>query len=320
MKSTIQNTGNRVSIHRLLKIFLCFQLFIFYFNTSVKAFHKFSDTLKTRIILLGTGTPYPSPTEFGSATAVVYNNRFFLFDAGTGVESRINAAKLTIGGPEATFITHLHTDHTLGYPDLIFTSWIMRRNKTLQVYGPKGLQRMTTLIMKAWSEDNDVRINGLEKENRKYLEVKVHEIKPGVVYDSSGIKITAIPVLHGNWKEAYGYRIDTPDRIIIISGDTRPCKALMEASKGADVIIHEVYASETLKPEKRSGGEYWPEYCKEFHTSDVELGEIAGKLQPKLLILTHIIRAGASDSVLINGIRKGGYNGKVVVGKDLDTF
>ena len=189
-----------------------------------------ADSLKTKVILLGTGNPYPNADRSGPATAVVYGNRFFLFDAGAGTERRVNAAKLPISGPEAAFFTHLHSDHTLGYPDLIFTSWVMRRNKPLQVYGPKGLQRMTNLIMKAWAEDIEIRINGLEKEQRNYLAVNVHEIKAGIVYDSAGVKITAIPVLHGTLKYSYGYRIDTPDRSIVISGDTRPCPALLQAS------------------------------------------------------------------------------------------
>lgn len=290
------------------------------FYSGLWALNPNPDSLKTKVILLGTGMPSPSPTHAGPATAVVYGQRFFLFDAGSGIERRINAAKLPINGPEATFITHLHSDHTLGYPDLILTSWLMRRKKTLQVYGPHGLQRMTDLLLQAWSEDIDVRINGLEKEQRAYLKVNVHEINTGLVYDSAGVKITAIPVLHGNWKEAYGYRIDTPDHSIVISGDTRPCPALVEAAKGIDILIHEVYAGENLKPEDRPGGEYWPQYCKEFHTSDVELGKIARQIQPKVLVLSHIIRFGVSDSVLVNGIRKGGYKGKVIVGKDLESL
>ncbi len=275
---------------------------------------------KTTLILLGTGTPYPSPTTTGPATAVVYGKRVFLFDAGTGVMRRMNAAKLPISGPEATFITHLHSDHTLGYPDLIFTTWLMRRVKPLEVYGPKGLKRMTDLIFDTYLEDIKVRIEGLEKELPEVYKVNVHEIHSGIVYDSSNVRVTAFPVLHGNWKEAYGFRIDTPNKSIVISGDTRPCESLIKASKNVDILVHEVYSEKHLAPEDRPGGELWPQYCREFHTSDVELGKIAKEVNPKLLILTHIIRMGATDKELIEGIRKGGYTGKVVIGKDLEIF
>ncbi|MDE3252412.1 MAG: MBL fold metallo-hydrolase, partial [Bacteroidota bacterium] len=295
-------------------------LFVFCFTTDATAFYQPADSLKTKIILLGTGNPYPNADRSGPATAIVYGNRFFLFDAGAGIERRINAAKLPVSGPEAVFITHLHSDHTLGYPDLIMTSWVMRRNKALQVFGPTGLQRMTNLIMDAWSEDIDLRVKGLEREQPDFLQVKVHEIKAGLVYDSAGVRITAIPVLHGSWKQAYGYRIDTPDRSVVISGDTSPSEALLEASRGVDVLIHEVYAAATSRPENRPGGEYWPQYQKEFHTSDLELGKLAAEAKPKLLILTHLGRISATDSTLIKGIRKGGYKGNVILGNDLDLF
>ncbi|HKI77925.1 MAG TPA: MBL fold metallo-hydrolase [Ignavibacteriaceae bacterium] len=295
-------------------------LLIFIIQYSINANTENADSLQTKIILLGTGTPYPSPTEFGPSTAVVYGNRFFLFDAGAGIERRINTAKLPISGPTATFITHLHSDHTLGYPDLILTSWIMRRRIPLEVYGPHGLQRMTDLLLQAYSEDISIRIEGLEKELPDAYKVNVHEINPGIVYDSADIKITAIPVLHGSWKEAYGFRIDTPDRSIVISGDTRPSDKLIESSEGIDILIHEVYSVKALIPEDRPGGEYWPQYCREYHTSTIELGKIAKRINPKVLVLYHILRYGASDQDLIEEVKKGGYKGKIIIGKDLNRF
>ncbi|MGH9962081.1 MAG: MBL fold metallo-hydrolase [Pyrinomonadaceae bacterium] len=104
----------------------------------------------------------------------------------------------------------------------------------------------------------------------------------------------------------------------MISGDTRPSEELIKLSEGVDVLIHEVYSAKYLKPEARPGGHLWPQYNREFHTSDVELGAIAARIKPKLLILTHIIRMGATDEELVEGIRKGGYQGNVIVGRDLD--
>lgn len=300
--------------------FLLFLIYSILFNVVFAQSKDNSNENKTRLILLGTGNPYPNPTRSGPATAVVYGKRFFLFDAGADVMHQISKAGLPISGPEATFITHLHSDHTLGYPDLILTTWLMRRKKHLQVYGPHGLQKMTDYLLKAYSEDINIRIEGLERELPDAYKVDVHEINPGVVYDSDGVKITAIPVLHGNWKEAYGYRIDTPDRSIVISGDTRPCEALIKASKGVDILLHEVYSSLNVKPENRPGGEFWPQYLKKNHTSDVELGNIVKQVKPKLLILYHIGRLSEKGKELIGGVRRGGFNGKVVVGKDLETF
>lgn len=275
---------------------------------------------RTEIILLGTGTPYPDPNSSGPATAVVVDGRVFLFDAGAGVMRKLNAAKLPISGPEAVFITHLHSDHTLGYADLILTSWIMRRAKPFPVYGPRGLRRMTNHLLAAFSEDIAIRTNGLEHEVPGGYRVNVHEIQAGVVYERNGVRITAIAVHHGTWRQAFGYRINTPDRSIVISGDASPSEALVKAAQDVDVLIHEVYSAAGLKPEDRPGGQDWPQYCREFHTSDIELGAMAARIQPKFLILDHTIRFGASDEELLSGIRRGGYAGKAVVGKDLDRF
>ena len=275
----------------------------------------------TVVVLLGTSPPNPNPAAQGPATAVVYGKRVFLFDAGSGVERQLNAAGLPISGPEATFITHLHSDHTIGLPDLILTSWIFGRHAPLQLYGPAGLQRMIDHIMAAYSEDIDVRTNGLEHEFPGGQRVRVHEIKAGVVYDSAGVRITAFNVQHGSWKYAYGYRIDTPDRHIVISGDTRKSAAVEQFAKGADVLVHEFYYSPNVHQEARPGGEFWPEYVKSFHTSDVEVGEIAAAANPKLLLLTHIMWFGAhNDSIFNANVRRAGYQGRVVLGHDLGRY
>lgn len=274
----------------------------------------------TTVVLLGTGMPRPDPDASGPSAAVLVGSRVFLFDAGPGVMRRIAAAHLPINGVTALFITHLHTDHTLGYPDLIFTTWVMGRRQPLQAYGPHGLKSMTEHILAAWKIDEDVRTNGLEHEPANGYAVNVHEIHPGVVYDSGGVRITAVPVLHGTLKEAFGYRIDTPTRSVVISGDTRPSAALVAASRNVDVLVHEVYSAAKLVPEKRPGGADWPKYMHEFHTSDVELGRIAAEAKPKLLVLTHIIRMGATDDDLLRGIRAGGFDGRVEVGHDLGRY
>jgi ribonuclease BN (tRNA processing enzyme) len=274
----------------------------------------------TEVILLGTGTPYPDPAASGPATAVVVNGRVFLFDVGAGVMRRLQAANLPINGPEALFITHLHSDHTLGYADLILTSWVMRRRTPFPVYGPRGLRRMTGHLLAAYSEDIRIRTNGLEREVAGGYRVHVHETRAGVVYQKDGVRVTAIAVQHGAWKESFGYRIDTADRSIVISGDTRPSEALVKAAHGVDILIHEVYSASRLAPEDRPGGKDWPRYCREYHTSDVELGRLAARIQPQVLILDHLVRMGASDAELLAGVRAGGYLGRAVIGKDLERY
>lgn len=272
----------------------------------------------TVVVLLGTGMPRPDPEASGPATAIVVGQRVFLVDAGPGVERRIAAAHLPIDGVTALFITHLHSDHTLGYPDLIFTSWVMGRKTPLAAYGPHGLRAMTEHILAAWAEDIDVRTNGLEQRTPGGYRVDVRETGPGVVYDSGGVRVTAFQVDHGTWREAYGYRFDTPGRSVVISGDTKPSENLVRAAAGADVLIHEVYPAARMAANATESTP-WPTYMREFHTSDVELGQLAARIRPKLLILSHIIRRGATDEELLAGVRQS-FEGRVVVGHDLERY
>lgn len=275
---------------------------------------------RAELVLLGTGMPRPNPEASGPATAVVLGDRLFLFDAGPGVMRQLAAAGLSIKGATAVFVTHLHSDHTLGLPDLIFTSWVMGRQKPMAVYGPHGLRAMTDHITAAWREDITIRTDGLEREVAGGWKVKVREIAAGVVYDSGGVRVTAIPVDHGDWKEAYGYRIDAGGRSFVISGDTRSSAALRAAARGADVLVHEAYPELRLAPEDRPGGENWPAYMKAFHTSDVEVGALAAAAGVKQVVLHHLVRMNGTDEELIAGVRRGGFKGPVVVGKDLQRF
>ena len=272
------------------------------------------------VVLVGTGFPRPDPAASGPATAVVVGSRVFLFDAGPGIQRALSAARLPINGVTALFVTHLHSDHTLGLPDLILNSWVMGRHSPLPAYGPPGLSAMTSHILAAWTEDTRVRVEGLEHLRPVTPQVRVHEIAPGVVYDSGGVRVTAVAVPHGALRHAFAYRLDAGGRSVVISGDTRPSPALERLSAGADVLVHEVYASEKLRPEPRPGGEDWPRYMHESHTSDVELGAIAARAKPRVLVLTHLMRMGAADSTLLAGVRRGGFTGQVAIGHDGDRY
>jgi ribonuclease BN (tRNA processing enzyme) len=159
----------------------------------------------TQVVVLGTGTPLPDPERSGPAVAVVVNNVAYLVDCGPGVVRRAAAAykagisALDVPKLKIVFITHLHSDHTLGYPDLIFSPWVMERTEPLTAYGPRGLRAMTAHIEKAWQEDIRVRTQGLEKANRTGFKVLVHEITSGVVYRDPNITVTAFAVTHGPW-------------------------------------------------------------------------------------------------------------------------
>ena len=274
----------------------------------------------THLIVLGSGTPIPDPERAGPAYAVTYGTRVFLFDAGAGVMRRVAAAGLPIDGFTAVFLTHLHSDHTLGLPDVIHTSWVMGRARPMPVIGPPGTRAMVDNIQAAWAEDIRVRTEGMERAHKGGYRADVTESTGGIVYDSAGVRIRAIPVRHGSWPVAFAFRIDTPDRSIVLGGDTSPSAALEEAARGVDVLVHEVYNGHRVAPEQRAGGQAWPQYLKEAHTSDDELGQIAARAKPHTLILSHVLRFGGPMDEIVAGVRRGGFQGTVVVAKDLDRF
>ena len=272
------------------------------------------------LIMLGTGTPVPDASAWGPASAVVAGGQLFVVDAGAGVSRRLAATGLPrVKQVEAVFLTHLHSDHTLGYPELIFTTWIMGRRQPLAVYGPPGLRRMTDAILDAWRDDVDERVRGLERETREWLRVDATEVRPGVVYDRGGVKVTAIPVPHGDW-QAFAYRFDLPGRSMVFSGDTAPNPALVKAARGTDILVHEVYNGKRIAPEARPGGGFWPQYLRAYHTSDAELARIASEVKPGLLVLNHVLRLGGTDEEILQNIREAGYTGRVVIARDLDRY
>jgi ribonuclease Z len=268
----------------------------------------------TVIITLGTGTPRPIPDVMGPATAVVVGRRVLLFDAGTGVERRLAAAHLPIDGVDALFLTHLHSDHILGLGDLVFTSWMYGRNQPFPVYGPTGTKAMLEPLDEAFAVD--IKEREIDYGVAGGYRVDAREIAPGVVYDSGGVRVTAFRVEHGRL-EAFGYRIDTPTRSIVISGDTRPSETLIRMATGVDVLIHEVIPSGQVQLGNRPGVD-WAKYIAEHHTTSIQLGELAARAKPKLLIVSHNTRRESSEQVLAN-IRRA-YNGRVVIAEDLQRF
>jgi len=275
----------------------------------------------TKIVMLGTGNPNADPECSGPAVAIVVNNTPYLIDFGPGVVRRAAAAymqgveALGVRNLNKAFLTHLHTDHTVGYPDLIFTPWVLGRKVPLEVYGPPGLKDMTNHILKAYEKDINLRLSGLEPASPDGYKVNVHEIVPGVIYSDTNITVKAFPVKHGSWDYAFGFRFETPDKVIVISGDCVPSKELIENSRGCDVLIHEVYSQagfETRLP-------VWKKYHKAFHTSSIELGRIAKEAKPGLLVLYHNLLWGSTPEELLEEIARE-YDGKVVFGRDLDVY
>lgn len=277
-----------------------------------------ADRPGTRVVMLGTGTPRPNPDRSGPATAIIVGDRAYLVDFGPGVVRRASAAAAkgyTAVAPvnlKIAFLTHLHSDHTAGYPDLMLTPWVFGREE-LDVYGPEGTEEMTHYLLAAYKQDIEIRTKGLE--HRAPLVVRAHDVKPGIVYKDDRVTVKAFSVMHGEWRQAFGYRFETPDRTIVISGDTSPSSELVANCQRCDVLIHEVQSptyNVATMPD-------WPAYRARYHTTTDQLAEIANRTNPGLLVVYH----NAADEAGLNDILReiqSKYHGRVVISHDLDVF
>src|SRR5688572_33298203 len=206
--------ARRFMFTRQCLIGLCTVVTCCLLSLHVNAWTQGDSTSKTRIVLLGTGTPSPDPERSGPATAIVVNGTPYLVDFGPGVVRRIAAASqkgvlgLSVLNIKHVFLTHLHSDHTAGYPDLILTPWSVGRTHALEVYGPKGIEDMTRYILKAYQEDIRIRLHDkklLGQANyQEGVRVNAHEIAPGTIYEDANVKVTAFPVTHGEVSGALG--------------------------------------------------------------------------------------------------------------------
>jgi ribonuclease BN (tRNA processing enzyme) len=276
---------------------------------------------RTQVIVLGTGTPIPDPERSGPAIAIVVDSVAYLFDAGTGVVRRAAAAARTgivaLQPPRLgmLFLTHLHSDHTMGLNDVLFTPWIQGRKAPLELYGPPGTHRLLDGIVDGNAEDIRERLAAPGGPPLDGFRGNVHEVSEGTIYTDTRVTIRAFAVPHAGWKHSFGYRIQTPDKLIVISGDARANSAIARECNGCDLLLHEVYSDAgftTIPPIRQA-------YHANAHTSATQLGDIATAARPATLVLYHQLFFGSSDSTLLAEVRSR-FRGRIVSAKDLDRF
>jgi ribonuclease Z len=274
----------------------------------------------TRVVLIGTGTPAIDPDRSGPCTAIVVNDTAYLVDMGPGLVRRARSAQVSRAIPaldpmkfRIVFVTHLHSDHTVGYPDLIFSPWTLGRRFPLEVYGPKGIKSMTAHLLEAYREDIETRTNphGNQRDFPGGHKVNAHEITSGVIYKDNNVTVTAFATKHA--MESYGYRFDTKDRSIVISGDTNPTEATIAACNNCDVLIHEAHSPAWIE----SRPETFQKFSSQYHTTTHQLSELAKRAKPKLLILYHC--GGFSLEEIFREMSTF-YPGHFVVSRDLDVY
>ncbi|MGQ0703580.1 MAG: MBL fold metallo-hydrolase, partial [Gemmatimonadales bacterium] len=221
------------------------------------------------------------------------------------------------GRLDIVFLTHLHSDHTIGLADVIHTGWVIGlRAAPLRLFGPPGTEAMARHLTEAYAADIANRTGGLQPHTKEGWKIAAWDIAAGEVYRDSTVVVTAIPVHHDGWQVSFGYRFQTRDRVVVISGDATPSESIVTACNGCDVLVHEVYSTAgfaTRTPE-------WQRYHADAHTSTAQLADLARRARPKLLVLYHQLYWSSTDDDLIQEIRAAGYTGPVVSARDLGVY
>ena len=277
-----------------------------------------------RVTLLGTGSPAPVMRRFGPGVLVQAGGKTLLIDCGRGTTQRLMQSGLRLGQVDALFITHLHSDHIVGIPDLWLTGWLeanyAQRKGPFVVYGPAGTQGMMDGLVKAYDWDIQARIADQDLKPANIRAV-VSEFKPGVIYDQGGVKVTAIEVDHGELlKPAFGFRVDYDGRSVTISGDTRFSENLIDKGMGTDLLIHQVAAvQEALLASPVF------KVILSHHTRPEEAGTVFNRVKPKLAVYYHFVLLGTpaipavTEKEVLEMTRKT-YSGPLLLGEDLMAF
>lgn len=284
-----------------------------------------SEEADFEVIMLGVGSPPPFMNRFGPGTLIKAGDKYLLVDAGRGVTQRLWQLRIPLGRIDGLFVTHLHSDHVIGIPDVLLTGWLSSpfggRKGNFNVWGPVGTKSMMHHIRLAYQGDVDIRVKdqGFSEDD---VAPNTVEIQPGLIYDQDGVKVTAIEVNHGELiKPAFGYRIEYDGRSVVISGDTKYHPPLAEAAKGTDLFIHAVGAA---KPELLESRLAWRTILN-HHTEPEDVGRIFEQAQPKMAALYHFVTLtnGTIKPPSLEEIStrlKTTYSGPVTMGADLTRF
>jgi ribonuclease Z len=276
-----------------------------------------------RVTLLGSGVPDPQPDRFSASTLIEAGDQKLMVDVGRGATIRLYQLKVPLSKIDVVLFTHYHSDHTVGMPDLLLTGWLppafARRTQPMHVIGPPGAKTLMSGLSEAYAGD----IKGREQEQHLPVAGVAAEVEEftqdGVVYDHSGVKVTAFTVEHGI-KPAVGYRIDYDERSVVLSGDTNFSENLIKHAIGADLMIHEVavFNAELLNLPAF-------QHIQSIHVTPRQAGTVFARIHPKLAVYSHIAQLGTPEAPppglaeIVSDTRKT-YQGPLAVGEDLMAF
>jgi len=286
-------------------------------------------SVTTRVIVTGTGIPIPAPGRAGAGVLVGHDDVAIQIDCGRATTLRLAEAGVELSDLTALLLTHHHNDHVVGIADLLLTRWIQARSihhcPPLPVHFPRGpLGDYLDQVLDIYAHDIEIRRESTGRTSEPHPEPLAFDVpgdEPQLVLQAGDMEIESFLVEHGVAKPAVGYRITSPDGVIVVSGDTRVCAAVASAARGADVLVHEVFHPAMLEQLGREPE--WVLGMKSYHAEAGELGELAARAEVGHLVLTHMLPSPNGDEqkkAYADAVRAGGFAGLLTVADDLDVI
>ena len=269
-----------------------------------------------RVTLLGTGFPRPNPRRRGPSQLFDVGSERFLVDCGSGVACQLVSIGVSPLDVHHVLITHHHSDHTIDLGHLVLSRWIMGQNAPFHVWGPSGTRRYVDDLLRL--HDYDIEVRRAHQDQRPGPRVEVHEIAPGVIYESADVRISAFLVEHLPVEPAFGFRFEGAERSVAVSGDTRPCENLIRHCREVDVLIHECTDVTTLRLNPGGGFASWEVQVARlgsYHTLPDQVGKVAAAAAVKTLVLSHL--TDRTDPADLQRVVAKDFTGKLLVGEDL---
>jgi ribonuclease BN (tRNA processing enzyme) len=295
----------------------------------------------TKLITVGTaGGPVPRAGRAQSANLLVVNGTPYLIDAGDGTTRRLAKMRFNFRTLGTVFVTHGHNDHTGGLGMVLSSAWTAQRTQPINVYGPPGTEALIKAAIAYYGLDAEIRISDGSRTVPIEKVFFGHDVGTGLVYQDANIKVTAIENSHfhhhpgspayGRHK-SYSYRFETPDKVIVFTGDTGESDAVTALAKDADILVTEIVSVEDVKEARIRDGRWQVmsereqnEYIRhmvEEHLTPQQIGTMAARAGVKTVVISHLTPRPGSDDYTpwADEVRKY-FSGQVLVAKDLMEF
>jgi ribonuclease Z len=271
-----------------------------------------------RVTLLGTGCPVADVHRYGPATLIEAGDETWLVDCGSGVTQRLlahgsNGARVT-----GLLLTHLHSDHTVDFIQLLLSGWHQGREGPLRVFGPRRTRAFLGGLLDAWRPEFEQR-TAHELRPPGGLEVRIEEIAGGWSLDTGALRVACTEVRHAPIPQAFGFRFDAGGASAVISGDTAYSPELIALAQGCDLLVHEAFVHWEYEARRRNAPPEARRNIAAYHTPTDQVGRVAAEAGAAHLALTHFVPIAFERARVVTDVRAH-YGGGLSLGEDGMSF